>query len=117
MTHTSPKCCALPLTFAVVAAGSALASSPTSAATTKATYKGAAEDFRWGTMQVSIVVKSGKITNVKPTYSLHTSRSELITGNALPLLKQEVLQAQSANIDTISRATDTSGVYIASLET
>lgn len=116
VNHTSLVHRALPLTVAAVAATGLLTPSPSLAATS-VTYKGSAVDFRWGTMQVSIVVKNHKITNVKPAYSVHTDRSELITGNALPLLKQEVLQAQSASIDTVSRATDTSEAYITSLET
>jgi uncharacterized protein with FMN-binding domain len=117
MTHTSLKRRALPLTFAAVAASSVLSSSPTLAATStkSVTYKGPTVDFRWGTVQVSIVVKSKKITNVKATYDVHSGRSEFITGDALPLLKQEVLQAQSADIDGVSRATDTSEAYIESL--
>ena len=114
MPYTTLKRGALPLTFAALTASTML-SSPALAAT-KATYKGSNVDFRWGEIQVSIVVKNKKITNVKTAYSLHTDRSEFITGNAVPLLKAEVLQAQSANIDTVSRATDTSEAYITSLQ-
>jgi uncharacterized protein with FMN-binding domain len=106
------------LTFAAVAAGSALASSPALAASSakSVTYKGSTVDERWGTIQVSIVVKNKKITNVKATVSDHTPRSNVITSNALPQLKQEVLQAQSANIQLVSGATDLSQGYITSLQ-
>ena len=118
MHHTSLKRRALPLTFAAVAAGGALSSSPALAAsrTTSATYKGPTVDMRWGTVQVSIVVKNKKITNVKSAVDIHTGRSQFINDQALPLLKQEVLQAQSTNIDTVSGATDTSDAYFTSLQ-
>jgi uncharacterized protein with FMN-binding domain len=116
MNHMTLKQRALPLTFAALTAGSLLSAQNALAATTKHTYKGTPIDFRWGTLQVSIVVKNKKITNVKTAYSVHTSRSEFITGNAIPELKQEVLQAQSASIDTVSRATDTSEAYMESLQ-
>jgi uncharacterized protein with FMN-binding domain len=92
-------------------AGTALAST-----TTKHTYKGPTEYFRWGTVQVSVVVKSKKITNVKTTYEVHTDRSQFIDENALPQLKQEVLDAQSSNVEYVSGATDTSDAYTTSLQ-
>lgn len=85
-------------------------------AATKHTYKGPTESYRWGTVQVSIVVKSKKITNVKTVYVPHTGRSQFIEDNAIPLLKQEVLTAQSSTIQLVSGATDTSAAYITSLQ-
>jgi uncharacterized protein with FMN-binding domain len=67
-------------------------------------------------VQISIVVKNKKITNVKPTVYVHTTRSQFITDQALPLLKQEVLQVQNASIDTVSGATDISEAYLTSLQ-
>lgn len=116
--HASFKRRALPITMAAVAAGGFVSSSHALAAPSakSVTYKGPTEDMRWGTVQVSIVVKNKKITNVKPTVYIHTDRSQFINEQALPLLKQEVLQAQNAKIDEVSGATDTSGAYITSLQ-
>jgi uncharacterized protein with FMN-binding domain len=85
-------------------------------AATKHTYKGPTESYRWGTVQVSIVVKSKKITNVKTVYVPHTGRSQFIEDRAVPLLKTEVLQAQSGDIEYVSGATDTSDAYSLSLQ-
>jgi uncharacterized protein with FMN-binding domain len=85
-------------------------------AATKHTYKGPTESYRWGTVQVSIVVKSKKITNVKTLYVPHTGRSQFIEDRAVPLLKTEVLQAQSGDIEYVSGATDTSDAYSLSLQ-
>ena len=81
------------------------------------TYKGSLEQMQqWGPIQVSIVVKSKKLTGVKVVAESHTGRSADIQSHAIPMLKQETLNAQSASIDTISGATDTSGAYITSLQ-
>jgi uncharacterized protein with FMN-binding domain len=106
------------LTLAAMAAGGAVSTQHALAASTSksVTYKGPTVEERWGTVQVSIVVKSKKITNVKATYNVETPRSEFITSNALPQLKQEVLQAQNVNIDLVSGATDLSQAYITSLQ-
>jgi uncharacterized protein with FMN-binding domain len=88
----------------------------------------AAEADRWGTVQVTIVVRTttrttGKkkvvmrrVTDVKSAYAVHTDRSEFIMSQALPLLRQEVLSAQRADVQMISHATDTSYAFMQSLQ-
>ena len=46
----------------------------------------------------------------------HTARSRVIDWRAVPILRQETLQAQSARIDVVSGATQTSEAYIRSLQ-
>lgn len=65
---------------------------------------------------MTITVKDKKIINVSASVNPDNPRSTFIESNALPILKQEVLQAQSVNIDTVSHATDTSDGYITSLQ-
>jgi uncharacterized protein with FMN-binding domain len=90
--------------------------SPLHAGTTK-TFKGPTEDTRHGPVQVSIAVKSKKIVNVKATIAPNEDgRSPFLQSRAVPVLKQEVLTAQSAKIDTVSGATETSDAYIQSLQ-
>lgn len=79
-------------------------------------YPGPAVTMRWGPVQVTIAVKGRKITNVLATAPSDRSRSAFINSQALPLLRQEVLQAQSANVATITGATMTSKAYIQSLK-
>jgi uncharacterized protein with FMN-binding domain len=84
---------------------------------------------RWGSLQVTIVVRktttvtgtkkkvTRKITAVSvPTYPNHTDRSVYINQTALPILKAEALRAQSANINLVSGATDTSDAFEQSLQ-
>jgi uncharacterized protein with FMN-binding domain len=82
-----------------------------------ASYTGTAADTRWGPVQVQITVSGGKISASRAVqYPQGTSRDAQINGSALPVLDQEVLQQQSASIDTVSGATVTSDGYLQSLQ-
>jgi uncharacterized protein with FMN-binding domain len=101
--------------------GTAHAAALTSAAHARAAakskkYKGPVVDMRWGPVQATITVKGKKITNVKISTSPENFRSQFIDQQAVPLLKQETLQAQSANVNVISGATMTSNAFIQSLQ-
>jgi uncharacterized protein with FMN-binding domain len=86
---------------------------------------------RWGDVEVTIVVKKTTTTNLTtkkstvarritsvtvPVYPNHTDRSIFINQQALPLLIQETLQAQSTGIQMISGATYTSEGFQSSLQ-
>ena len=59
---------------------------------------------------------SVRYTDLGGSYSYHTSRSQFIMSQALPLLRQEFLTAQSANIQMVSGATYTSEAFLQSLQ-
>jgi uncharacterized protein with FMN-binding domain len=70
----------------------------------------------WGNMQVNAVIQNGQLVDVEIVqYPQSTPRSRQITSNALPRLISEAIENQSADIDIVSRATDTSVAFIASL--
>ena len=54
--------------------------------------------MQWGTVQVTIVVKGKRITDLRATYPSERPRSAYINKQAIPWLRSEALQAQSANI-------------------
>ena len=95
----------------------------------KKTFSGSVTQAdRWGNVQLTIIVKkttaiTGSKKTVKrhiesikvPVYPDHTGRSLYISQNALPLLIQETLQAQSAHIYIVSGATFTSDAFAQSL--
>jgi uncharacterized protein with FMN-binding domain len=88
---------------------------PTAAAAT--THTGEAVDTQWGPVQVRITVQGGKITASEAVqYPQSNGKDVQINGYALPVLNQEVIQAQSASIDTVSGATVTSEGYLQSLQ-
>jgi len=81
------------------------------------TYAGSVAQTRWGPVQVSITVSGGKITDVAvPTYPNNNGRDIEINSQALPILREETLAKQSADIDAVSGATVTSDGYKESLQ-
>ena len=81
------------------------------------TYTGSTAQTRWGPVQVTITVADGKITDVGvPVYPTENPRDQEINEYALPILRQETLSSQSADIDAVSGATVTSDGYIESLQ-
>jgi uncharacterized protein with FMN-binding domain len=81
-----------------------------------AQYAGPSVSTEYGSVQVSITVKSGTITGVAVSASPDSQRSQIIESQAIPTLKAETLQAQSASINTVSGATPFSNGYIQSLQ-
>jgi uncharacterized protein with FMN-binding domain len=91
-------------------------SSSTSSTATK-TYTGSVASTRWGPVQVEITVAAGKITNVSVLQQPNGNPKDTeINDYALPILVQDTLSAQSANIDMVSGATVTSDGYVQSLQ-
>ncbi|MGD1053299.1 MAG: FMN-binding protein [Candidatus Dormibacteria bacterium] len=81
------------------------------------TYAGQAYSDQYGTLQVQVVISGGRITDVKLLqYPQNEPQSSFISSEALPQLREEVLQAQSAKIDIVSGATFTSENYAASVQ-
>jgi uncharacterized protein with FMN-binding domain len=81
------------------------------------TYHGSVASTRWGNVQVTITVTDGRITSVSvPTYPNANGRDQQINAYTLPILKQETIAAQNADIDTVSGATVTSDGYKQSLQ-
>ena len=72
---------------------------------------------QFGDVQVKITISGGKITDVQPLQMpFDRPRSAEISQFAGPQLHDEVLQAQSAQIDTLSGATYTSDAYAQSVQ-
>ena len=80
------------------------------------TYTGSTEDAYYGNVQVSATVSGGKLSDVNfLQYPDSHDTSVMINQQAMPYLKQEAIQAQSAQVQVISGATFTSQAFIQSL--
>lgn len=80
------------------------------------TYTGSSENAFYGNIQVQAVISGGKLTNVTfLQYPNDQGHSIEINQQADPILAQEAVQSQSAQVDTVSGATDTSQAFIQSL--
>lgn len=80
-------------------------------------YTGSAADAFYGNIQVQVTISGGRITDVQfLQYPNDRSTSIAINSQAMPYLKQEAIQAQSANVDIVSGATDSSQAFQESLQ-
>ena len=80
-------------------------------------YTGDPASTRWGPVQVRITVAGGTVTDVSVVeYPSGNGKDQQINARALPVLVQETLDAQSADIDMVSGATVTSDGYVESLQ-
>lgn len=109
-----------PTPGAATAAGSASVATTNASTTTKAASRritGHVLDTRWGPVQVQATVVNGRIISVAVVqYPNGNPRDQAINARALPILVQETLTAQSADIDMVSGATVTSEGYLRSLQ-
>ena len=81
------------------------------------TVTGDAVDTRWGPVQVQLTVADGVITAVDVVQYPQSNHEDLeINSYAIPVLVQETLDEQSADIDMVSGATVTSTGYVQSLQ-
>jgi len=103
---------------AATAALAPLAALPAAAgaAASTHTYRGSGVTMRWGTVQVTISVSGRRVVAVNATYPTERPRSVFINHGAIPVLRRETLQAQSAHINAVGGATLTSGAFATSLQ-
>jgi uncharacterized protein with FMN-binding domain len=72
---------------------------------------------QFGDVQVAVTVRAGRLTDVRALQlPFDHPRSQFISEQAAPILRQEALRAQSARIDVLSGATFTSDAYAQSLQ-
>lgn len=91
--------------------------SGTEKAASSTTVDGDSVNTEWGPVQVQITVTDGKVTEVNMLdYPYENHKDQEINTRALPVLIQETLDAQSADIDMVSGATVTSVGYRESLQ-
>ena len=123
-THLTPTTApATPSTQATSPPGTAAPTTTTTAPATTTTAPGTttvdspvytvSHGFEtYGPLQVRLTFQGHQIVDAVALQSPnHAAKSRQINARALPILRQEVLTAQSAQIDTVSGATSTSEAY------
>lgn len=89
----------------------------TTPAATSKTVTGDAIFVQYGYVQLKVTAKSGKITKIVAVQLPDQDGRSISISNAVePMLKEQALAAQSANISGVSGATFTSGGYQQSLQ-
>jgi uncharacterized protein with FMN-binding domain len=80
------------------------------------TYVGAVADAQWGYIQVQVVIQNGRMADVQfLQYPDDRNRSIEINRTADPQLVREAIQAQNAQVDIVTGATDSSEAFMQSL--
>ena len=83
---------------------------------TDGTYTGDTTDAFYGLLQVQVTINDGKIDNIIfLKYPDDNSTSLFVNEQAIPLLKSEAIAAQSADIDIVSGASESSTAFRQSL--
>jgi len=97
--------------------GAGRSNPPGSTTPTRRTITGSAISNKYGDVQVAVTLSGTRIVDVQ-TLVVPSSHgdSRRINARAVPLLRAEVLQAQSAQIHTVTGATYTSAGYAQSLQ-
>ena len=81
------------------------------------TYTGKVADAYFGPLQVKVVVKDRKISDVVfLQYPNDRDTSVMISNTSMPKLKTEAIAVQSSKVDIISGATQTSEGFVISLQ-
>lgn len=81
------------------------------------TVNGDVVDTPYGPVQVAVVFNGTRITDVRTLQTpTDANRSIRLASLATPILRQEVLSAQSASVDSVSGATYTSEGYAQSVQ-
>lgn len=80
------------------------------------TYTGDTVSTPYGDMQVEITVEDGTITDIEWLQLPSDHHSQEINDYAAPTLVQEGLEAQSADVDSVSGASYTSAAFKSSLQ-
>jgi uncharacterized protein with FMN-binding domain len=89
---------------------------PAKPAAPSGTFAGRVAQTQWGPVQVQIVVKNGKIVSSDVLQvPMENHHDVVINTEAVPMLNQMTVDAQSPNFDNISGATVTTDGYKASL--
>jgi uncharacterized protein with FMN-binding domain len=89
---------------------------PANSAYKNGTYTGTAQDAIFGSVQVAAVIQGGQLSNVNILqYPNDSGHSRQVSNSSLPQLVQEAIQAQNANVNIVSGATQTSEAFQQSL--
>lgn len=79
-------------------------------------YTGSVEDAYYGLVQVKAIITGGRLSDVQILQHPSDNGTSInINSQAMPILRDEAIQAQSANVDIVSGASDSSPAFSRSL--
>jgi uncharacterized protein with FMN-binding domain len=96
--------------------GSGMMQSPMMGKYKNGIYTGSVQDAFYGNIQVQATISNGKISNITFLQFPNDNRtSQYVNSQADPILAQEAIQTQSAQVDIVSGASASSQAFQASL--
>ena len=115
--HTSTSGVLSPASPPAVVGSASTTNNRAASSGTNRTVTGSVAQTQWGPVQVQLTISGVEVTDVEVMeYPNGNPRDEQINSYALPVLIQETLDGQSADIDVVSGATVTSTGYQQSLQ-
>jgi uncharacterized protein with FMN-binding domain len=100
---------------ATASAAATQSSAPVTSTIKDGTFTGPSVNVNYGNVQVKITVVNGRITDAVAVKA-PTGKNDRYTNMSVPVLKQQTLKAQSANIQGVSGASYTSYGWFTSLQ-
>jgi len=98
-------------------AGTSPLPTPTEAAPIVVAYNGQVIETKYGSVQVQVVLTDGAITDaIALTLTDSSETSVEVSARAAPILREEVLAAQSAVVGNVTGATYTTQAYLSSVQ-
>ncbi|PJM78372.1 FMN-binding protein [Bifidobacterium scaligerum] len=91
-------------------------SSDSSSTLTDGTYTSVSTPNEYGEIQLQVKVSGGKITTITTLKVPTHGRSQSVNAQAIPELTERAISAQSADIQFVSGATETSTAFVNSLQ-
>ena len=102
-------------TSSSASASSSSSTAPVTSTIKDGTFTGPSVNVNYGNVQVKITVVNGRITDAVAVKA-PTGKNDRYTNMSVPVLKQQTLKAQSANIQGVSGASYTSYGWFTSLQ-
>ncbi len=81
------------------------------------TYIGSVANAYYGNLQVQAVIQNGALANIAFLQYPNHGHSLDVSNSSMPILKSETIQSQSADVNIVSGATQTSNAFEQSLAT
>ena len=89
----------------------------TDAALADGTYTGETVTHRYGSVTVTVTISGGNISALSEQIVEDGERkSSMINSRSIPVIRDEIVAANSAQVSTVSGATYTTGAYLSSLQ-
>ena len=104
-----------PAASATASAAATQKTAPVTSTIKDGTFTGPSVNVNYGNVQVKITVVNGRITDAVAVKA-PTGKNDRYTNMSVPVLKQQTLKAQSANIQGVSGASYTSYGWFTSLQ-